>query len=676
MKLKKFKLTLILLFIIILLISILLLIGRKIKLGEEILLIQQEVTSEATTIVLEETHTLLDGLEISIPKDAHSENTEYKISYAEIKSNGRFKDFNPLTPMIVIENGKVFTKELITLKIPISLPEGHFAMAFYYDKDSNSLEGIPLLSLTENEIVVATKHFSKIVISSIDEKKLMQLKADSGFRPGKDDWQFANRGSFIAPGGHCAGQSISAMWYYSEKTLKGEPRLYGRFDNNVNLVNSRSKTPNLWMDDSLGYRFASVLQKEINWASEEQKLFKNFSSINDKLTYLAFLYSIHLTGEPQFVGVRREGGGHAMIVYKAEKFKLYVADPNYYGQIREITFDPDIKKFKPYISGANLEEIKKGNGRQYPIIYYYAKTAIIPFDIVKQEWEAVENETIGNERFPEFKISYYDKKDDQEEGEWKDLKDGVKIPKQKDDVVIFTILRAYPLTRLSVFNGEKLITSVSKKSDQKKLKDIGIKLEKGKTNLGFFVEFGYLDDPKGYYVDFPRYSFTYGEGEEIIIEEEIETQTAVPVEIVGNWSGTHVFTDIHFSEVIRVDAANYWCPDELQPELNNRREMSLNIYPIVDGTGFYITPSIYGASLGEKGDIVMYMNDSSGNTIATVETLQDNRDILFETLWLGKDAKAIWKGTFSEDFKTLSGIYEGYYLTNLLVTSEWEIGLD
>jgi hypothetical protein len=675
MNLKNPKLTTILLSILVLTLSVLLLTSRKIKLGEEIALTQQEVTSEGTTIILEDTETTLDGLSVSIPKDAHSENAEYKISYAEIKSNGGFKNFNPLTPMIVIENGNIFTQELITLTIPISLPEGHFAMAFYYDEDSNSLEGIPLLSLTENEIVIGTKHFSKIVVSSISEENLKKLKADSGFRPGKNDWQFANRGSLISPNGHCAGQSISAMWYYSEKTLKGGSNLYGRYDNNRNLIDGRIKTPKLWIDDSLGYRLASVVQEEINWESEERKLFNDFSGIDDRLTYLAFVYSIHLTRQPQYVAVRREGGGHAMIVYKAEKSILYLADPNYYGEVREITFDTDTNKFKPYISGANLEEIKKGNGREYPIIHYYAKTALIPFDTVKQAWEAVENKTIGNDHFPDSPIGYYDKSDDDKEGEWKILSDSTNIPKQKDDVVYFSIRKIFPKARLTIYNGEKKVASGSRRSDLKYVEPPEIKLKEGKTTLGFYVEFGYDDDPTVYYVDFLRYSFTY-RGEEILVEKEVETKPTIPIEIVGNWSGTHMFTDIHFTEFIRVDPANYWSPDEFQPELNNRREMSLTIYPIGNGEGFYITPSIYGGNIDEEGNVIMYMDNGNRDTLATVETLQDSRDILFETPWFGIDAKAIWKGTFSEDFRSISGIYEGYYLTTLMVTSEWEVSLE
>ena len=103
--------------------------------------------------------------------------------------------------------------------------------------------------------------------------------------------------------------------------------------------------------------------------------------------------------------------------------------------------------------------------------------------------------------------------------------------------------------------------------------------------------------------------------------------------------------------------------------------MNLGLH-VANGTGFYITPSIYGASLDERGDIVMYMDDGSANTIATVKTLQNNRDIQFETPWLGKDAKAIWKGIFSENFRSISGIYEGYNLKNLMVTSEWEVSLE
>ena len=56
---------------------------------------------------------------------------------------------------------------------------------------------------------------------------------DSGFRPGVDDWQFTNYGSYVAPTGHCEGQSVSAIWYYVNQRLGGGASpLYGLYDDN------------------------------------------------------------------------------------------------------------------------------------------------------------------------------------------------------------------------------------------------------------------------------------------------------------------------------------------------------------------------------------------------------------------------------------------------------------
>jgi hypothetical protein len=47
-----------------------------------------------------------------------------------------------------------------------------------------------------------------------------QTIISTGFTPGVDDWEFTNFGSYISPG-VIARSSISAMWYYYEKKLKG-----------------------------------------------------------------------------------------------------------------------------------------------------------------------------------------------------------------------------------------------------------------------------------------------------------------------------------------------------------------------------------------------------------------------------------------------------------------------
>jgi hypothetical protein len=74
---------------------------------------------------------------------------------------------------------------------------------------------------------------------------------DTAFQPGVDDWQFPNHGSIVAPGGHCAGQSIAAMWYYDQQRLAAKaPTLYGLYDNNARARG----TPQLWQDDAWDHR--------------------------------------------------------------------------------------------------------------------------------------------------------------------------------------------------------------------------------------------------------------------------------------------------------------------------------------------------------------------------------------------------------------------------------------
>ena len=51
---------------------------------------------------------------------------------------------------------------------------------------------------------------------------------------------------------------MSAMWYYVVQPYGNGLTLHERYDNN----GDDPATPDLWMDDSLGYRFASTTQKD------------------------------------------------------------------------------------------------------------------------------------------------------------------------------------------------------------------------------------------------------------------------------------------------------------------------------------------------------------------------------------------------------------------------------
>lgn len=370
--------------------------GHTINLGPEMNLGSQTVATSGGMVSINRPDDPLDGFQIDVPSGAYDGARTFDISYAPIIGHDYDENFNPISPMIIVENGGEYAEELMLVTIPVDIPDDSFAMAFYFDTDAGKLEGVPLVDETPDSITVATRHFTNLLVSAVNKNVLSQ-DIDSGFRPGVDDWQFVNWGSFIAPKGHCAGQALSAMWYYCER---GTPPLSGLYDNN-----GGEKTSELWQDDSWGYRLASTVQKSINWDSFENKLVENLAGVDDDLTYKAFAYSMLLTGEPQEVGIFNTavGGGHDMVCYRVKDNTLYIADPNYPGNLdRKIEFVGG--SFKPYNSGANAAEIAAGRGKAYDKIAYCAKSATIDWNMVGECWAELDNGTIGNSHFPAYDI--------------------------------------------------------------------------------------------------------------------------------------------------------------------------------------------------------------------------------------------------------------------------------
>lgn len=395
----------------------------KVTLGETINLLTQSIGSFGGIIKIEKPGDKLNGMEIIIPPNAFTQTKTFKISYAEIKEHQLGQYFNPISPMIKVSYEGGYSDGPIEVKIPIKLPKDDFAMGFFYDEKTGSLEGLPIESLDSNLITISTRTFASssslgksnrrddissslfMVISSLSESILKsQTVIASGFAPGYDDWEFINKGSYIAPKGHCAGQSMTAMWYYYEKNLKGESNLFHRFDE----VNDKLKPGLLWQDNPLGYKFASVIQKDFNFDNWIESL--TWKANYPGLVFKAFAVSILLTGEPQFVLIRNSAlkVGHAMIVYKVNynEGKLYIADPNYPNNrvgdgtesVRTINYVNNI--LEPYETGLIAGEHSTAMDQ----IGYFGKTSYINWDQIGQRWIEFENKTIGNTSFPPYQL--------------------------------------------------------------------------------------------------------------------------------------------------------------------------------------------------------------------------------------------------------------------------------
>ena len=465
--------------------------------GPSLIVASQVVGTSGGGVKVQKPGDPLDGLEIQIPAGAYSSDRQFNISSAPISGHDFGEYFQPLSPLITIENGGEYSNGLMTVRIPVEIPPDYFAMAFYYDEETGSLEGIPFVSADETSVTVATRHFSNLTVSGIENAvldALLEAGIDSGFRPGADDWQFTNYGSYIAPGGHCAGQSLTALWYYCERPDGVDPFLWGLYDKN----GKEPATPDLWADDSYGYRFASTVHEDINWSSFENDFMFELRGASDELAFKAFAYGMQLTGEPQEVGIYSSaGGGHDMICYRVDRGNLYIADPNYPGNTeRRIEYSNG--SFKPYNSGANAAEIEAGNGKAYETIQYCAKTATIDWARIAARWNEFKAGTIGNDRFPAYQIVVVD-----DENNAEPLVDGYVSELKK---IRIRVDANVPLGTKVYRNGVKVDRDANGKYE----------LADGNNIIGVEIWGDVNNDPQNrqwQYIDFQYINVQYGEEE-------------------------------------------------------------------------------------------------------------------------------------------------------------------
>jgi hypothetical protein len=401
--------------------------GGKISTGQSVDLGSQTIGTSGGSFTINKTGDPLNGFQITVPQQAFSASKTFSVSYASVTTHQYGSTFTPVSPLIKISYDGGYSDMPMSVRVPIYLPSGYYAMGFFYDETTGDLEAVPTMSLDTASITISTRHFSNVgqtlskglfktsgsaftslIISSIKQSLLdFSVVLSTDFAPGKDDWEFPNRGSYIAPGGHCAGQSMSAIWYYYEKYKgSGEPRLFHRYDK----VNDPSNPDFCWFDNPLGYRFASTIQCDFDWDNLDARMISQAKTPD--LVWHDFVDAFLNSGKPQLVAIRDtvSGRGHAMVVYKIDVSQgiLYVADPNKPGNFdpssgayteRKILYQGG--KFLPYSSAAFADDV----ARTYQQIGFGGKTAYIPWDKITSRWQQFLKGTIGNDRFPTYSVT-------------------------------------------------------------------------------------------------------------------------------------------------------------------------------------------------------------------------------------------------------------------------------
>ncbi len=376
-----------------------------------------QVQTQGGSIAVDKPGSPLHGFTITVPDTAHGETRQYDVSYADVTRHTLGADVRIITPMIQVSNGGGYANGVIVIRIPAIIPADEFAMAFLYNEKTGEIEGMPLLDEDATGLTVATRHFGtssvahsgfrkasgdwtgavgNMFVASV-KKSFLAGKSiiSTGYDVKQDDWEFPNQGSYIAPTGHCAGQSITSMWYYYEKKLSGSPPLYHRLD--------PEDADSIWMDNPRGYKFASVIHRDINWESWlRHQLIALGDSSNHMLGYRALMLAMSLTGEPQYLRIVGDVAAHAIVAYRinATDSTVSIADPNFPGVERTLQFKDGY--FQPYTS--KLDATSRDN-INFTKIGYLAKTSMVDWDKIAARWAQVENWTIGKvspNNFPEI----------------------------------------------------------------------------------------------------------------------------------------------------------------------------------------------------------------------------------------------------------------------------------
>jgi len=386
-----------------------------IETGSSIKVVNSTITTSGGTVKVSQTGSPLNGLELVIPPSSFSSDQNIEIACSEIQSHDLGEFFNPVTPLISITTEELYSNHPMELKIPVSLEDGQFGVAYLFNPDDGELEALPTISEGDGYLTVSSMHFSseattlksgsegntdhdyRIVVGSASKAAISaQSEIRSGFEPGIDDWEFVNYGSYLAREGHCAGQSATAIWYYV-RNKKSMGSLFHKYDRNI----SEARPDTRWMDNPRGYRFSSVIQSEMyfdNWIETIKKQMEK-----PELFWRNLAQAMRIKNRPQllFICNSAEKKGHAVICYKIDlaNKRVYVADPNYPGN-QSKSFGYTDHWTGPYSSQymAGLPDVS------FDLIGAVQISQFIPVRRINERWKEFEANTIGNDLFPAYHL--------------------------------------------------------------------------------------------------------------------------------------------------------------------------------------------------------------------------------------------------------------------------------
>jgi hypothetical protein len=400
----------------------------------------------------------LGGFVLDVPEGAYARDVTFRLSYSPISSQTYGPAFKPLTPLITIDNGGVYSRKYVKLKIPAVIPAGKVAGAFIRNRDG-TLDALPTVRQDGSSITVATLHFCDLVLL-MEDRSEQGKPFTTGFTVGKDSWPFPNQGTYYQQTGLCNGMSLGAVWYYLYRKNQDGRDLFPRFDNN----GRDHSTTWRWYDDALGYRYASMAQlyalRETGGAEE---LNRSDLRLRDEIAL-----ALRQSGRPQALGLTSDAGyAHAIVAYGVSpEGNILVYDPNRpEDKTAQLKYDAAQDRMLVYNAGLSTDSPPLPFNRAYLTGNQDAN-----WPKLESEFEKVISGTIGDDGFPAYQLVYKD-----EQGRIQPLKDGMVTGQSRLWVGVESKEAS---ASIELWNGDDALEMSP---------DGFINLKPGKTEIGFQV---------------------------------------------------------------------------------------------------------------------------------------------------------------------------------------------
>ena len=313
--------------------------------GIDILEVTEEITPNGGTLLVSDPSSPIYGVTIQFPGGALPQNTSVSVGYntgSLTPNRGIYSGVN----LIIETPGVEHFSQPVEIIVPFNDASGNAVPVPYFINEDGTLSPAQLISINRVDNTFTFHAFHASLWTWIIDIFTDSPDTDTGFRPLDDGFKIDNVGSSFS-NGECLGMSTFSMWYYENKE-SSEGRFYPKF---YDVLGQDHEGNSIRGQDVIATRahischqyviyYLGIFNQQMNLTAEER-----YNSITNAITN---------TLEPVLIILfeAAENVGHAVHAFgfddEDDEGQLFIYDPNYSGDTREIIYDKTNKEFENY----------------------------------------------------------------------------------------------------------------------------------------------------------------------------------------------------------------------------------------------------------------------------------------------------------------------------------------